>query len=58
MTVDVEILKQDFRADSGIPVIGNRPAPVPISRSYGDPNTPVSFNKQNAYRIQSRSYVQ
>lgn len=46
MTVDVEILKQDFRADSGIPVIGNRPAPVPISRSYGDPNTPVSFTNK------------
>jgi iron complex outermembrane receptor protein len=46
VTVDVEILKQDFRADSGTPVIGNRPAPVPISRSYGDPNTPVSFNNK------------
>jgi len=46
MTVDVEILKQDFRADSGIPVIGNRPAPVPISRSYGDPNTPASFTNK------------
>ncbi|CBK40416.1 TonB-dependent siderophore receptor [Nitrospira defluvii] len=46
MTVDVEILKQDFRADSGIPVIGTRPAPVPISRSYGDPNTPVSFTNK------------
>ncbi len=46
LTVDVEILKQDFRADSGIPVIGNRPAPVPISRSYGDPNTPVSFTNK------------
>lgn len=46
LTVDVEILKQDFRADSGIPVIGTRPAPVPISRSYGDPNTPVSFTNK------------
>ncbi len=46
LTLDVEVLKQDFRADSGIPVIGNRPAPVPISRSYGDPNTPVSFTNK------------
>ncbi|MCW5787215.1 MAG: TonB-dependent receptor [Nitrospira sp.] len=46
LTVDVEVLKQDFRADSGIPVIGNRPAPVPIRRSYGDPNTPVSFTNK------------
>jgi iron complex outermembrane receptor protein len=46
LTVDVEVLKQDFRADSGIPVIGNRPAPVPISRSYGDPNTPISFTNK------------
>ena len=46
LTVDVEVLKQDFRDDSGIPVIGNRPAPVPISRSYGDPNTPISFTNK------------
>jgi iron complex outermembrane receptor protein len=43
ITVDVEVLKQDYRSDTGIPVIGNRPAPVPLSRSYNDPNAPGSF---------------
>lgn len=43
ITVDVEVLRQDFRPDTGIPVIGNRPAPVPLSRSYNDPNAPGSF---------------
>ncbi|MDR4475264.1 MAG: TonB-dependent siderophore receptor [Nitrospira sp.] len=46
VTVDVEILKHDYRADFGIPVIGNRPAPVPISRSYIDPNGPASFTNK------------
>lgn len=43
VTVDVEVLRQDYRSDTGIPVIGNRPAPVPLSRSYNDPNAPGSF---------------
>lgn len=46
ITLDVEVLRQDFRTDTGIPVIGNRPAPVPISRSYNDPNAPGSFSNK------------
>lgn len=46
ITADVEILKHEYRADFGIPVIGNRPAPVPISRSYIDPNEPTSFTNK------------
>lgn len=46
ITVDVEVLKHDYRADFGIPVIGNRPASVPISRSYSDPNTPTAFTNK------------
>jgi|CXWL01.1.fsa_nt_gi iron complex outermembrane receptor protein len=49
ITVDVEVLKQDYRPDNGIPVIGTRPAPVPLSRSYNDPNAPPAFaNKTHA----------
>lgn len=43
ITADVEVSKQEYRPDSGIPVLGNRPAPVPISRSFSDPNTPPAF---------------
>jgi iron complex outermembrane receptor protein len=39
--VDVEYYNQDFIADFGIPAIGDRPAPIPISRSLGDPNDPT-----------------
>lgn len=42
MTLSVEGFDQDYRSDFGIPVIGNRPAPIPISRSLNDPNIPMS----------------
>jgi iron complex outermembrane receptor protein len=41
-TIELQVLNQDFTSDFGIPVIGKRPAPIPISRSLGDPNTPKS----------------
>jgi iron complex outermembrane receptor protein len=41
-TLELQVNNQDFISDVGIPVIGNRPAPIPISRSLGDPNTPKS----------------
>lgn len=45
-TLDLQVMDQDFRSDYGIPVIGTRPAPIPISRSLDDPNTPKSnFNQ-------------
>ncbi|MBY6240828.1 TonB-dependent siderophore receptor [Methylosinus sp. Sm6] len=37
-TVDFEYFNQDYLADYGIPAWGTRPAPIPISRSFGDPN--------------------
>jgi iron complex outermembrane receptor protein len=40
-TVDFEYFNQDYLADFGIPAIGTRPAPIPISRSFGDPNDTV-----------------
>jgi iron complex outermembrane receptor protein len=47
-TVNVEGLNQDFRADYGIPAVGNRPANIPVSRSFNDPNTPLS----NLHKVQ------
>lgn len=45
-TIDVEGVDQHWQADYGIPVIGRRPADIPISRSFGDPNDPIDgFHK-------------
>ncbi|NOS73891.1 MAG: TonB-dependent receptor, partial [Methyloglobulus sp.] len=41
LTLSVEGFDQDYQADFGIPAIGKRPAPIPISRSLDDPNSPV-----------------
>ncbi len=41
LTLSVEGLDQDSQADFGIPAIGTRPAPIPLSRSLDDPNSPV-----------------
>ena len=41
-TIEGEFYKKDFDADFGIPAVGNRPAPIPISENLGDPNTPRS----------------
>lgn len=41
-TVNVEGVDQDYQADYGIPVVGNRPANIPLNRSVGgDPNDPI-----------------
>ena len=41
LTLSVEGSDQDFQADFGVPAVGNRPAPIPISRSLDDPNSPI-----------------
>ncbi len=41
MSLDVEVFRQDFQVDYGISAIGDRPAPVPIERSFQDPNDPL-----------------
>jgi iron complex outermembrane receptor protein len=38
LTIDFEYFNQDYLADYGIPAWGKRPAPIPVSRSFGDPN--------------------
>jgi iron complex outermembrane receptor protein len=49
MTLSVEGMEQNFQADLGVPVIGKRPASVPINRSYGsDPNDPLD-NQSKVY---------
>ncbi|HVO93082.1 MAG TPA: TonB-dependent siderophore receptor [Terriglobales bacterium] len=41
-TVEGEYYNKDFDADFGIPAVGNRPAPIPVTENLGDPNTPRS----------------
>ncbi len=52
ITMDVEVSRYNYRPDLGIPVIGNRPAPVPISRSFGDPNTPLASQDKTHFGYQ------
>ncbi len=40
ISLNVEGVDQTFQGDFGIPAVGNRPAPVPISNMYGDTNDP------------------
>ena len=42
-TLQFEHMHQDYIADFGIPVIGDRPADVPVERSFGDPNDTVDL---------------
>jgi iron complex outermembrane recepter protein len=41
-TLELQVVNQDFSSDFGLPVIGIRPASIPISTSLSDPNTPKS----------------
>lgn len=41
MTLEVEALYQEYQADRGLFAIGDRPAPIPISRSFIDPDDPI-----------------
>ncbi|NOU45319.1 MAG: TonB-dependent siderophore receptor [Methyloglobulus sp.] len=52
-TLELQVNNQDFMSDFGIPVIGKRPASIPISRSLGDPNTP----KSNLNQVQLGSLI-
>jgi iron complex outermembrane receptor protein len=40
INLGLEVANQDFSADLGIPAVGTRPAMIPISRSFQDPNQP------------------
>jgi iron complex outermembrane receptor protein len=45
INLGLEVANQDFRADYGVPALGNVPAPIPISRWLGDPNDPMDNNR-------------
>lgn len=46
MSLEVEAIHDEFQVDRGLFAIGNRPAPIPISRSFIDPNDPVDTNSK------------
>lgn len=60
VSVDVEGLYQEHRSDRGLFAIGDRPARIPTSRSFIDPNDPldttskvnVGFNLTHAFNDQ------
>lgn len=45
VTLDIEGVRKVASADFGIPVVGRRPANIPITRNLGDPNTPDGYNE-------------
>lgn len=46
MSLEVEAIDEDYQVDRGLFAIGNRPAPIPVSRSFIDPNDPVDTNSK------------
>ena len=46
MSLEVEALDEDSQVDRGLFAIGNRPAPIPVSRSFIDPDDPVDTNSK------------
>jgi iron complex outermembrane recepter protein len=46
ISLEVEALDEDYQVDRGLFAIGDRPAPVPVSRSFIDPNDPVDTNSK------------
>ncbi|MDD1619975.1 MAG: TonB-dependent receptor [Methylococcaceae bacterium] len=46
ISLDLEALHEDYQVDRGLFAIGNRPAPIPVGRSFIDPNDPVDTNSK------------
>ncbi|MDT4288931.1 TonB-dependent receptor [Methylomonas sp. MO1] len=46
LSLDLEALHEDTQVDRGLFAIGNRPAPIPVSRSFIDPDDPVDTNSK------------
>jgi len=46
ISLEVEALHEDYQVDRGLFAIGDRPAPIPVSRSFIDPNDPVDTNSR------------
>ncbi|MBD2448910.1 TonB-dependent siderophore receptor [Nostoc sp. FACHB-152] len=53
LTFDLEYLNNSYRFDRGLPSIGNRPAPIPISRFIGLPQSVYEdSNLRVGYRLE------
>lgn len=46
LSMDFENSSEDYRSDRGVFALGDRPAPVPVTRSFGEPNDPVDNRKR------------
>jgi len=46
LSLDLEALHEDTQVDRGLFAIGNRPAAIPVSRSFIDPDDPVDTNSK------------
>jgi iron complex outermembrane receptor protein len=46
MSLELEALHEDYQVDRGLFAIGTRPAPIPVTRSFIDPNDPVDTNSK------------
>ena len=58
ITYDIEGSKQRFKPDTGLIAWGDRPIPVPISRSFQDPNEPYDnlLNLYNGLNVKQKLY--
>ncbi|BAY65321.1 ferrichrome-iron receptor [Calothrix brevissima NIES-22] len=54
LTLDLEYQDNDYLFDRGIPSIGDRPAPVPISRFVGLPHVYNDSNLRVGYRLEHK----
>jgi iron complex outermembrane recepter protein len=54
LTFDLEYLSNDYLFDRGLPSIGDRPAPIPISRFIGLPNVYNDSSLRLGYRLEHK----
>ncbi len=47
-------LDHDAQSDAGFPAIGDRPAPIPLSRSFQEPNDPLDRTSSTSFAYQFR----
>ncbi len=46
LSLDYESSYYKYRSDRGVFALGDRPAPVPVTRSFGEPNDPIDNRKR------------
>ncbi|HMM45381.1 MAG TPA: TonB-dependent receptor [Candidatus Macondimonas sp.] len=49
LTASFEHFEQEYQADYGTPVIGDRPVRLPVERSFGDPNDPMDHERRTQF---------